>query len=416
MDLPAPKLPVADDDLGTQRYRQKRDEIVQAAARQIAERGLKGLTLVGVAGMVGLSTNSVTYYFRRKENLAEATLEAALARFEEVLAPESPPCSPREYLRAVLARNFALSAAIRRGEEAPLSALSDMRAMEEPVRTRLIHAYYGLISRVARRLCAAGNGQIDKGRAVARAQFICDLLHWARTWLRLYSIEDFPRVEARLFDLLDRGLAQEGAVWAPQLLPGETPGTEATGGTSVETYLHVATRLVNLRGYRGASVERIAGELQLSKGSFYHHLSGKDDLVRACFDHSFNRVSAMQHAAAALPGTQWERLSAVLASLMDLQVANERPLLRDTALLALPEELRNHAISRSDRIARRFAGMLSDGIADGSIRPVDPLIASQCLMGLVNSSVDMAFRSPRWPSRAALVEDYAGTVLFGLFN
>ncbi|WP_010140395.1 TetR/AcrR family transcriptional regulator [Oceanicola sp. S124] len=416
MDLPASQGSGAPDAPETTRYRQKRDEIVRAAARQIAERGLKGLTLVGVAGMVGLSTNSVTYYFRRKENLAEAAVEDALARFEAVLAPDSAPCAPRDYLRTVLARNFELALAIRRGEVAPLTVMSDMRALEEPARTRLIAEYFALVARVGRRFGEAGGGPHDKGRAVARAQLLCDLLHWSRTWLRLYAVEDFPRVEARLFDLLDRGLAVPGAQWAPDLLPASGPPEGESPGTSVEAYLRVATRLVNLRGYRGASVERIAGELQLSKGSFYHHLAGKDDLVRACFDRSYSRVSAMQHAASALPGSQWHRLSAALASLLDLQVTNEQPLLRDTALLALPEEMRSHAISRSDRIARRFAGMLSDGIADGSVRAVDPLIASQCLMGLVNSSVDMSTRVHRWPSRAALIEDYAGPVLFGFFR
>ena len=413
MDLPTPDG--APEGAGTARYRQKRDEIVSSAARQIAERGLKGLTLVGVAGMVGLSTNSVTYYFRRKELLAEAAVEDALARFARVLAPDSPDASPRDYLRGVLARNFVLAAAIRRGDTAPLTVLSDMRALEEPARTRLIAEYFSLVARVATRVGAAGAAPRDKGRAVARAQLLCDLLHWSRTWLRNYAIEDFPRVEARLFDLLDRGLAQPGATWAPQSLPFDEREPES-GSINVDAYLRVATRLVNLRGYRGASVERIAGELQLSKGSFYHHLSGKDDLVRACFDRSFNRVSARQHCAIALQGSDWDRLCAALCSLLDLQVEDEQPLLRDTALLALPEEMRRHAITRSDRVARRFAGMLSDGISEGSIRAIDPLITSQCLIGLVNSASDMAPRSHRWPSRAALVEDYAGPLLFGFFR
>ncbi|PJE28755.1 transcriptional regulator, TetR family [Pseudooceanicola antarcticus] len=415
MDLQARHDKPAQAERETDRYRLKRDEIVAAAARQIAERGLKGLTLVGVAGMVGLSTNSVTYYFRRKELLAEAAVEDALARFAEVLAPDSPPSTPRDYLRDVLARNFALAAATRRGEAPPLTVLSEVRALEEPARTRLIAAYFALVARVSRRFGEAGGDAREKGRAVARAQLLCDLLHWARTWLRLYAIEDFPRVEARLFDLMDRGLAQPGARWAPPELPFDQREPAVTG-TNVEAYLRVATRLVNLRGYRGASVERIAGELQLSKGSFYHHLNGKDDLVRACFDRSFNRVSARQHCAFALEGSYWDRLCGALSSLLELQVLDEQPLLRDTALLALPEEMRRHAINRSDRVARRFAGLLSDGISEGSIRPIDPLIASQCLIGLVNSASDMAPRSHRWPSRAALIEDYAGPLLFGFFR
>lgn len=415
MDLTEPATASAALAAETDRYRQKRDEIVAAAARQIAERGLKGLTLVGVARMVGLNTNSVTYYFRRKDLLAEAAVEDALARFGDILEARPGEEAPRALLRAVVARSFRQAAAIRRDEVAPLTILSDLRALEEPARSRLIAAYFAQVARLARRL-DEGEGAAAKARAVARAQLLCDVLHWSRTWLRLYSLADFPRVEARLLSLLEEGIALPGSRWAPS--PLSVPETEAPAGTgtSAATYLRVATRMINERGYRGASVERIAGQLQLSKGSFYHHLTGKDDLVRACFDRSFSRVTATQHAAAALPGSDWDRLTSALASLLDLQLSGEAPLLRDTALLALPEDLRSDAIARSDRLARRFAGLLSDGIAEGSLRAVDPAIASQCLMGLVNSAVDMAPRLARWPSRAALVEDYAGPLIFGFFR
>lgn len=417
-DLSAATAP--DSPGETDRYRLKREAIVAAAARQIAGRGLKGLTLVGVAGMVGLNTNSVTYYFRKKELLAEAAVEDALSRFARVLDPEAAPeQGPRAYLHAVLARNFAQATAIRRGDEAPLTVLSDMRALEEPARGRLISRYFGLVARVASRLgpregATEGGGGPGKGQALARAQLLCDVLHWSRTWQRLYALEDFPRVEARLADLLDRGLAPPGQGWQGRPLPAEGQAA-APPGTSPEAYLRVATRLINDRGYRGASVERIAGELQLSKGSFYHHLSGKDDLVRACFDRSFGRVTATQHRAAALPGTQWQKLGAAVATLLEAQLAGDEPLLRDTALLALPEEMRPEAIARSDRLARRFAGMISDGIAEGTIRAVDPAIASQCVMGLINSAVDMAARAGRWPSRAALMHDYADPLMTGFF-
>ena len=72
-------------------------------------------------------------------------------------------------------------------------------------------------------------------------------------------------------------------------------------------------------------------------------------------------------------------------------------------------------IDRSNRIARRYAGMLSDGVAEGSIRPVDPLIASQSLMALQNAAFDMrkwASAMPRERAVAAVRLD----LCFGLFD
>ena len=55
------------------RFLAKRDAILDAAARVINERGLRGLTFVSVAEAVEMNTTSITYYFKRKELLAAAT-------------------------------------------------------------------------------------------------------------------------------------------------------------------------------------------------------------------------------------------------------------------------------------------------------------------------------------------------------
>ncbi len=72
-------------------------------------------------------------------------------------------------------------------------------------------------------------------------------------------------------------------------------------------------------------------------------------------------------------------------------------------------------IDRSNRLARRFAGMISDGIAEGSLRAVDPLVASQTLMSLQNAAFDMRKWASTMP-RDRAVACYASTLMFGLFD
>ena len=71
--------------LGTRRFREKRDAILAAAAQAINEQGAKGMTLADVARRVGLNTTSVTYYFRRKEDLAAAAFEHTLGELGAML-------------------------------------------------------------------------------------------------------------------------------------------------------------------------------------------------------------------------------------------------------------------------------------------------------------------------------------------
>ena len=66
------------EESGTKRFRAKRDAILAAAAEAINEQSAKGMTFADVARRVGLNTTSVTYYFKRKEDLAAACFEYTL--------------------------------------------------------------------------------------------------------------------------------------------------------------------------------------------------------------------------------------------------------------------------------------------------------------------------------------------------
>src|SRR4028119_1238335 len=70
----------------TKRYEQKRQAILDAAVRLFNQKGLKGTTLADVAQSVGLITNSVTYYYRKKEELATACLVRSIEVLEELIA------------------------------------------------------------------------------------------------------------------------------------------------------------------------------------------------------------------------------------------------------------------------------------------------------------------------------------------
>ena len=212
-------------------------------------------------------------------------------------------------------------------------------------------------------------------------------------------------------DVFEHGIAGPGQNWAPELINLEhdepEPGREA--------FLLAATRLINELGYRGASVQKIASELNVTKGSFYHHLDAKDDLVIACYKRSFDTIADAQQLSDERGGSHWQRLTSTIATLLDVQFSERGPLLRTTALHGLPGSVRRAMVDRSNRIARRYAGTMMDGIAEGSIRPVDALVASQALMALQNAAFDMRKWASTMPREKA-VAFYASTLAFGLFD
>lgn len=395
---------------GTKRFQAKRDAILAAAADAINEQSAKGMTFADVARRVGLNTTSVTYYFKRKEDLAAAAFEQTLDRLDEMLDEAAAYPDPESRVRRYLTVNMDRLARIRRGDERDFAILSDLRAMEDPVRRELLERWRGVF-RKTRSLWGTPANRAETDLYGARAHVLLENTFWLPAWLTRYEVDEYPRVEARLMDVFRHGIAAAGERWTPEMFDLEhdepEPGREA--------FLLAATRLINELGYRGASVQKIASELNVTKGSFYHHLDAKDELVIACYKRSFDIIADAQRLAESHDGSHWQRLEATIATLLDVQFSERGPLLRTTALSGLPPRVRVTMIDRSNRIARRFAGMLSDGIAEGSIRAIDPLVASQALMALQNAAFDMRKWASTMPREQAIAF-YASTLAFGLFD
>ena len=80
----------------------RRQELVLAAYREIAEHGFEGLRTREVAAEVGVNIATLHYYFPTKESLIQAVLDHAMERFRTTLAPHGSPSDQlRNYLRAV---------------------------------------------------------------------------------------------------------------------------------------------------------------------------------------------------------------------------------------------------------------------------------------------------------------------------
>ncbi len=395
---------------GTRRFRAKRDAILAAAAGAINEQSAKGMTFADVARRVGLNTTSVTYYFRRKEDLAAAAFENTLERLMAMLEDALTRKTPHERVARYLALNMERLARIAAGEETDFAVLSDLRATEDPIRSRLM-AGWQRVFRTTRALWGDPGGRAQKDLNSARAHVLLENTFWLTVWISRYDADQYGRVEARLMDVFAHGIAGPRADWSPTLL--DLSHDEAEPGRAA--FLLAATRLINALGYRGASVQRIASELNVTKGSFYHHLDAKDELVLACYRRSFDTISAAQGLADAGGGSHWHRLASTIATLLDVQFAEAAPLLRTTALSGLPAGEREAMVDRSNRIARRYAGTIMDGVAEGSCRPVDALVAAQALTSLQNAAFDMRKWASTMP-RDRAVAMYASTLLFGMFD
>ena len=374
----------------TPRYERKREAILAAAASLFNARGLGGTTIAEVARAVGLTTASVTYYYRKKEDLAAACLMRAIGQMSDTVAQAAQAGAPPARLTRFFALYFDRLAEVAQARAPAMINFWDLRALAGPQAKPTMDAFIALFRDLRRLFRDPAGPAFTLAEQNARAHVVFSAAVRAKGWVERYEAEDYARAAARTADILIGGLSA-GRPWAPPQVDLARP---CAAEVSREAFLRAATELVNEYGYRGASVDRISARLNVTKGSFYHHNETKDDLVAACFHHSFEVMRQAHRAAVAAHPDGWSRLCGLTSALARHQLSERGPLLRLSALSATVEAMRPGLLAEFARLSEKTAGLIADGVADGSIRPVDPEIAAQLVTGLVNAAAELARWTP----------------------
>lgn len=372
----------------TRRFEQRKSAIIVSAVDVLNRKGVRGMTLADVATRLGLVPTGVIYYFKNKEELASACFLDGVDRYNALAAAAARGVDVRERLQLFLDAYFDLRRRIRLGDVPPLVAFNDVRALDcAPVNA----AYVDMFRRLRTLLEGRESRSLSKTALSARAQILISEVLWAPVWLPRHDPEDFGRVSQRVLSITADGLAAPGAVWNPIALPRLIQGAEAA---SNEHFLRAATQLINEEGYRGASVEKISARLNVTKGAFYHHNETKDELVVACFERTFEVMRRAIRQAEEVATSGLQVLTTVASALVEHQMTGDVPLLRASALSSAPEALQPQMIAQFDRLSDRFASLISDGIADGSVRPLDVNIGAQMLTAMINAAAELHHWAP----------------------
>lgn len=398
------------DEGQTRRFLEKREAILDAAARLFNRRGIRGTTLSDVAQSVGLVTNSVTYYFRKKDDLALACVLRSVEVFDELLANAEKAKTPERRITAFVTGFFGLLADVESGARPQFINFSEVNALSA-THANVATVYAQMFRRVRGLIGTDSRLGLSRPERNARANLLFTLTQWTRVWITRYEVSGYARAGRHASDIVLHGLGGAAAIWAPPALP-TLARLQAADDVSPDAFLRVATRLINEEGFRGASVERISAALKVTKGSFYHHNDNKDDLIVACFVRTFDVIRRAQSAADQCDNG-WQRLSAAAAALTKYQLSSDGPLLRITARSGLPEATAEQTLRTVNRLSEHFASVVVDGMVDGSVRPIDPAIAAQMISGMINASASIK----RWVPEATIgniADLYARPLFMGI--
>lgn len=373
----------------TKRYEQRKNAIVGSAVEVLNRRGVRGMTLADVAARLDLVPTGVIYYFKNKEDLAAACFLRGIERYNGLIAQAEGGADVRARVKLFLDAYFDYRARMLAGEAEPLTSFNDVRALNN---ASVNTAYVDMFRRIRTLLSGPETRGAPRSALGARALLLISEVFWAPVWLHRNDVEDFGRVSQRVWAITVDGLAASGADWNPIALPTLIPTTG--GEASSELFLRAATQLINEEGYVGASVEKISARLNVTKGAFYHHHETKDELVVACFERTFEVMRRAIRQAEAVSTSGLQTLATIATALVEYQIDGNAPLLRASALTSAPEAIQPQLVARFDRLSDRFASLISDGIADGSVRPVDVNVGAQMLTAMINAAAELHHWTP----------------------
>lgn len=368
----------------TSKYKQKQTEILAMAARKFNEKGLKDTTIAELAADVGMTFANITYYFKRKDDLALECYRYAFKELEQIVSQaQRAASSASERLRIFIELYFSFQQKTKEEKVNPLLDFGYLVALNGMQRDEVSQSYLQYFRSVRELIRPNQFDRSNRTRLNIHTFYLMAQLNWIGYWLGSNPVRDYTRLASRLFDLLSRGIGIENFEWsAPESL------TYNSLSKSKQIFLKAATELINVNGYRGASVEKISAQLGRTKGSFYHHYKNKDELVSACYDRTFTIVNEIldrrQEAR-----NYCDRLNHAISNLVRFQLDPSGPLLHTSGLFALSSEKRGQFEDLFQLLSDDLTNLVVDGIIDGSVRPVDPNIAALTLIPTVFSASEL---------------------------
>lgn len=155
-----------------------------------------------------------------------------------------------------------------------------------------------------------------------------------------------------------------------------------------ESLLKVAVEVFIERGYDGTSMEHLSRAAGISKSSIYHHVRGKEELLRRAISRALNGLFGVLDEPRSREGRAVERLEHVTRRTVEV-LMTELPYVTLLLRVRGNTDTERWAMARRREFDQRVSELLKQATADGDLRAdVDVRLATRLLFGMINSIVE----------------------------
>ena len=160
------------------------------------------------------------------------------------------------------------------------------------------------------------------------------------------------------------------------------------GPYTLDSLVEVAAQAFLQRGYDATSMEDLSRAAGITKSSFYHHVSGKEALLRGALDRALGGLFGVLAEAPATEGRPVDRLRHIVRRQVEV-LATELPYVTLLLRLRGNTETERWALGRRREFDQAIAALVREAADDGSVpADVDPVVAARLLSGTVNSLIE----------------------------
>ncbi|MFI9382224.1 TetR/AcrR family transcriptional regulator [Kutzneria sp. NPDC052558] len=178
-------------------------------------------------------------------------------------------------------------------------------------------------------------------------------------------------------------------------------------GYDQESLLAVAVKVFNERGYEATSMEELSRKLGITKSAIYHHVSGKEELLRLAMDRALDGLFAVAEEAQAMDGRAIDRLEHVVRGSIGVLV-DRLPFVTLLLRARGNTKIERAAVARRKEFDRLVTDLVKQAEAEGDVRTdVEPAVTARLLFGMVNSLIEW-YR----PRSGASIADAVCTIAF----
>lgn len=393
--------------------------VLDVAAGILNEDGLTNASLETLSRKLGLNKSSLYYYFKNKEELVyKCYLRACRVGVQHAVDAAAGAGTARERFARYLRMQTSES-------DPPLALVGDITVLSPEHRAEILQMLRehdaqmrGLLDEGAR----DGSFVISDSRLINFA--VIGALNWGLLWERPDTRRATRAEMGEGFeDVFLNGLKPPGppmtdfpepvSVLPPPPASVDVFSREFQANQRREALFRAAAIFFERNGYDNANLDDVVEHLGVSKGALYHYVSSKEELLYGCYLRSLDLTGQVISAIEAEPGDGLYKVIRYVSSMIELHAGPAGPIANFIRLKSLSPGHQDVVRERSRLLQRSGFGFLEQGVADGSIRPVNVGMARLAVTGAVNWI-------PRWYSPSGpstpreIAASFAGLLANGL--